>query len=178
MLSLLRFSLTLASLANATGPADLASLRKDQIVAGSFRAQALYLDPSGAPKGARFIHERGMTVDVLFFDSVPQMSVYFRTPPDDERGAQHALEHLLMGKGSTGRRLRTMVPMRMGQETAGTSADLTCFQFSSAAGPDEFYELLDVFLGALIRPDFTDEEIRREVAHTVTLDAGGRLQAR
>jgi Zn-dependent M16 (insulinase) family peptidase len=176
MPALLRLCAALASLAAAAGPADLASLRPDQAVAGGFRVQALYLDPSGSPKGARFVHERGALVDVLFFDSVPQISVAFRTPPDDERGAPHALEHLLMGKGATGRRLRTLIPMRMGQQTAGTSADLTCFQFSSAAGPAEFYELLGAFLDALIRPDFTDEEVRREVAHTVALEQDGRLK--
>ncbi len=175
MLTLLRFFIILASLAAAAGPGDLASLQKDQVVAKAFRAQALYLDPSGAPKGARFVHDQGLVVDVLFFDSVPQVSVYFRTLPSDERGTPHALEHLLLGKGSEGRRLNTMMPMRMGDHTAGTYSDMTNYQFSSAAGPAEFYELLDVFLGALIRPDITDEEIRREVAHTAVVEEGGKL---
>ena len=84
-------------------------------MAGGFRAQAVYLDPAGAPKGARFVHERGALVDVLFFDSVPQVSVAFRTLPEDERGAQHALEHLLMGKGSAGRRLQDADPAAPGR---------------------------------------------------------------
>ncbi len=165
----------LVSLACAAGPADLASLREGDAL-GAYRAVTLYLDSSGAPKGARFRHERGAVVDVLFFDSVPQVSAAFRAPADDERGAPHTLEHLLLGKGSGGRRLNTLMPMRMGQYTAGTYSDVTNYQFSSAAGPDEFFELLEVFLGALIRPDFTDEEIRREVAHDVVLEEGGRLK--
>src|SRR6202051_2418639 len=123
MLALPRFLLVLAALANAAGPGDLASLKKDQVVAGAFRVQALYLDPDGAPKGARFVHERGAVVDVLFFDSVPQLSVAFGTLPDDERGEAHALEHLLTGKGSAGRRLNTLMSMRMGQFNAGTDHD-------------------------------------------------------
>lgn len=165
----------LVSLALAAGPADLAALREGQAV-GAFRAQAVYLDPAGAPKGARFLHERGAVVDVLFFDSVPQVSAYFRTPPQDDRGAPHTLEHLLLGKGDAGRRLNTLMPMRLGEYTAGTYSELTNYQFSSAAGPAEFYELLDVFLAAMIRPDFTDEEVRREVAHTAAVEESGRLK--
>jgi hypothetical protein len=175
MLSLLRLAVALASLSFAAGPSDLATLHEGQQL-GPFRTVSLYLDSSGAPKGARFKHERGALVDVLFFDSIPQISISFRAPPDDERGTPHTLEHLLLGKGAAGRKLNTFIPMRMGQYTAGTSSDLTNFQFSSAAGPDEFYELLDVFLSALIRPNFTDEEIRREVAHDVVLEEKGQLR--
>jgi hypothetical protein len=174
--SRLVFTAVMASFANAAGPGDLASLKKDQVVAGAFRVEALYLDPAGAPKGARFVHERGAVVDVLFFDSIPQLSVSFRTLPDDERGEAHALEHLLTGKGSTGRRLNTLMSMRMGQFNAGTDHDATAYQFSSAAGAAEFDELLDAFLEALIRPDFTDEEIRREVSHVAPLGENGRVE--
>ncbi len=181
MHKILRFSILLflvisaASVVLAAGTADLASLKQGQVI-GSYTAQAVYLDPAGKPKGARFKHERGTVVDVLFFDSVPQVSVSFRAPPDDERGAPHTMEHLLFGKGAAGRRLKTLMPMRMGQHTAGTESDQTYFQFSSAAGPAEFYELLNVFLDSLVRPDFTDEEIRREVAHTVAVEESGRLK--
>ncbi len=175
MPALLSLAAAAVSLACAAGPGDLASLKPGQAV-GSFQTEALYLDASGAPKGARFRHKGGAVVDVLYFDSVPQVSVDFKAPPDDERGAPHTLEHLLLGKGASGRRLNTLMPVRMGQYTAGTDHDITNYQFSSAAGPAEFYELLDVFLGALIRPDFTDEEIRREVAHDVALEEDGKLK--
>ncbi|MCX5791586.1 MAG: hypothetical protein NTY45_05115 [Elusimicrobia bacterium] len=173
---LLCLSLLLARPAGAAGPSGLAELKKDQLVAKAFHAAALYLDPSGEPKGARFVHDRGLTVDVLFFDSVPQVSVYFRTPPADDRGAPHTLEHLLLGKGSEGRKLNTLMPMRMGTYTAGTYSDLTNYQFSTAAGPAEFYELLGSFLTALIRPNITDEEMRREIAHTAVVEEGGQLK--
>jgi hypothetical protein len=174
-MNVLALGLALASLARAAGPADLAALKKGQLVAGAFRVDALYRDPAGAPKGARFVSERGATVDVLFFDSIPQMSIAFRTAPDDDRGVPHALEHLLTGKGSAGRRLNTLMSMRMGQFNAGTDHDVTTYQFSSAAGPAEFDELLNAFLTALIRPDFTDEEIRRELAHVVPVEEDGKL---
>ncbi|MBI5246896.1 MAG: insulinase family protein [Elusimicrobia bacterium] len=174
-LLLARLACAAAAFVFASGPGDLASLKEGQAV-GAYRAKALYLDSAGAPKGARFLHPRGAVVDVLFFDSVPQVSVSFAAPPDDERGAPHTLEHLLFGKGETGRRLKTLMPMRMGTDTAGTGSDETYYQFSSAAGPDEFYELLGLFIDALVRPDFTDEEIRREVAHDVVLEENGALK--
>jgi hypothetical protein len=174
MLPLLRLAVAFASLAFAAGPSDLSSLREGQAI-GAFHAVSLYLDSSGAPKGARFQHDRGALIDVLFFDSVPQISISFHTPPDDERGAPHTLEHLLIGKGSAGRKLNTLLPMRMGQDNAATFSDLTNYQFSSAAGPAEFYEILDVYLDALIRPTFTDEEIRREVAHDVVTEEKSHL---
>lgn len=164
------------SLAGAAGPGDLAALKKDQVFAGTYRVQALYLDPAGAPKGARFTHNRGAVIDLLFFESVPQVSVNFRTAPSDDRGAPHTLEHLLLGKGAAGRKLNTLMPMRMGDYTAGTYSDRTNYQFSSAAGPAEFYELLGTFLDAMIRPDFTDEEARREVAHNAVVEENGRLR--
>jgi Zn-dependent M16 (insulinase) family peptidase len=117
-----------------------------------------------------------MPVDVLFFASVPQISLYFRTPPNTERGESHTLEHLLLGKGKAGRNLNTLMPMRMGDYTAGTHSDITNYQMSSAAGPAEFYELTETFLSALAHPDFTDEEIRREVAHYAVAEDSAALQ--
>ena len=173
---LLGFLVFFSSYAGAAGPGDLAALKKDQVFAAAYRVQALYLDPAGAPKGARFVHDRGAVIDLLFFESVPQVSVNFRTAPSDDRGAPHTLEHLLLGKGAAGRKLNTLMPMRMGDYTAGTYSDRTNYQFSSAAGPAEFYELLGTFLDAMIRPDFTDEEARREVAHNAVVEEGGRLR--
>lgn len=105
---------------------------------------------------------------------MPQISVNFRTLPSDHRGAPHTLEHLLLGKGAAGRKLNTLMPMRMGSYTAGTYTERTNYQFSSAAGPAEFYELLGTFLDALVRPDFTEEEARREVAHIAVVEEDGR----
>lgn len=158
-----------AALAFAAGPADLSSLRQGERI-GSFVAEAVYLDPAGAPKGARVRHDSGLVVDALFFESIPQVSAYWRTPPEDDRGESHTLEHLLLGKGRAGRVLNTLAPMRLGDYSALTYSDVTVYQVSSAAGPAEFYELLEAFLSALLRPDFTDEEARREVAHVAAVE--------
>lgn len=157
-----------ASLALAAGPADLASLKEGSSV-GAYSASSLYLDPAGNPKGARFKHPSGLAVDVLFFESVPQVSMYWGSLPSDDRGAPHTLEHLLLGKGRAGRRLNTLMPMRLGDYTAATYSDLTLYQMNSAAGPAEFYELLETYLDALLKPDFTEEESRREVAHVAAV---------
>lgn len=173
-MSLLSLLLTAAAAVAAAGPADLSAYAKGQRV-GAYAVESLYLDPAGAPKGARFRHERGFSVDVLFFASVPQVSLTFRSLPDDERGAPHALEHLVLGKGRTGRLMNTLMPLRMGDYSALTYSDVTLYQFSTAAGPREFYELQEVFLRALARPEYSDEEIRRETAHfAVAASSAGR----
>ena len=41
----------------------------------------------------------------------------------------------------------------------------TVYHFHTLAGEDAFYQTLEARLNALLNPDFTDEEIRREVAH-------------
>ena len=156
--------LVCAAAASAAGPADFAAYQPGQRL-GAYTVEKLYLDPAGAPKGPRYRHERGFSVDLLFFASVPQLSLTFRSLPDDERGAPHALEHLVLGKGRSGRRLNTLMPLRMGDYTALTYSDVTLYQLASAAGAAEFYELQDAYLRALVKPECTDEEIRRETAH-------------
>src|SRR5262245_26436794 len=148
----------------AAGPERLASMKEGERI-GRFRAQAIYLNHLDRPVGGRFVHENGMPVDVLFFASVPQVSVYAKTLPVSEMGEPHTGEHLLIGKGIVGQYLNLLLDMRLADHTAGTYPDHTVYQFHTVAGADGFYELLEAYLGALLHPDFTDEEIRREVAH-------------
>jgi Zn-dependent M16 (insulinase) family peptidase len=160
----------------ADGPAALAGYAQGQSVS-SFTVKALYLNASDEPMGARFIHASGMPVDVLFFASVPQTSIYFRTLPVSESGDSHTLEHLLLGKGRVAKYMNSLMEMRLGEHTAATYSDLTNYQVRSAAGPEGFYELLEAYLRALLKPDFTDEEIRREVANFEAVpEDGGRLR--
>ena len=109
--------------------------------------------------GGRFVHASGMPVDLLFFPSVPQVSLYARTLPTSDQGESHTGEHLLLGKGATGQRLQALFAMRLGESSAETHSDLTCYHFRTAAGRAGFFELLDATLTALLHPDFTDEEI-------------------
>ena len=173
---MVRLLLLMAPLAWAgSGPSAFSDLKKNQNVSG-FSTQALYLNASDEPMGARFVHPNGMPVDVLFFASVPQVSLYARTTPVSEKGEPHTLEHLLIGKGRIGKYLNSLLRMRLANHTAGTHQDLTNYQFYSSAGPEGFYELLEKYLQALIKPEFTDEEIRREVANLqVAEDSKGKL---
>lgn len=146
-----------------TKPVDFTTLTRGQRL-GAFTTRALFLDAVDQPMGARFIHDNGTTLDVLLFDSVPQLSLTFRTMPISDRGEPHTGEHLLLGKGRAGKALSTLHPMRLAIDTASTHQDRTVYQYRTVAGPAAFDELLEETLKALIHPDFTDEEVRREVA--------------
>jgi Zn-dependent M16 (insulinase) family peptidase len=62
--------------------------------------------------------------------------------------------------------------MSLGNSTAYTSQIKTCYHFNTVAGTETFYDLLEAKLLAFVQPDYTDEEIRREVCHLgVTEDA-------
>jgi predicted Zn-dependent peptidase len=154
-----------AAAASPRGPQALAGLDAGRTVAWRFTVRSLYEGAAGEPRGARFVHQSGMPVDVLFFPSVPQVSLYARTLPTSDKGEPHTGEHLLLGKGRTGQRLQALLEMRLGESSAETHPDITCYHFRTAAGRAGFLELLDATLTALLRPDFSDEEIRREVAH-------------
>jgi Zn-dependent M16 (insulinase) family peptidase len=47
--------------------------------------------------------------------------------------------------------------------TAFTMQWRTCYPFNTEAGPPVFYEEFERLLDALLHPDYSDEEIRREV---------------
>lgn len=152
------------SLGIAWGFAELANLQEGGELAG-YRTESLYLDAAGEPMGARFLHPNGMIVDLIRFASVPQVSLNFGSLPTSDMGEPHTQEHLLLGKGKVGAYLNSLISMSLARHTASTPSELTNYQFYTAAGKETFYDLLRAFLGALIKPDYTDEEIRREVAH-------------
>ena len=53
--------------------------------------------------------------------------------------------------------------MWLSQSSAYTGQWRTNYVFNTSAGPEVFFKLLDAQLNALLNPDYTDEEIRREV---------------
>lgn len=133
---------------------------------GAFRAAALYEAAGSGAVGARFIHDpSGMPVDLLRFDSVPQAMVWVQTLPVSDRGEPHTGEHLVLGKGKKGRLLALMLDMSIGEGSAATWRSKTIYHFHTAGGRQSFLELTYRLLDTLFHPDFTDEEIRREVAH-------------
>ncbi|HEX8685757.1 MAG TPA: hypothetical protein VF654_04620, partial [Pyrinomonadaceae bacterium] len=133
---------------------------------GGFRAEAVYLDDADRPFGARLRHARtGFTLDYLQIQSVPQVFLWVNSFPTSERGEPHTQEHLLLGKGNVGRAHAGLESMSLAGSSAFTQQWRTCYHFHTAAGPEVFYRLFESQLDALLHPDYTDEEIRREVSH-------------
>jgi Zn-dependent M16 (insulinase) family peptidase len=157
------FTLSLSMSAFAATPVDLAKLTKDQVIDG-FAVDAVYLNDAGKAVGARFVHRKsGFTLDLLQIESVPQAHTWVNSFPVSDQGEPHTQEHLLVGKGPTGRAFAGLDTMWLSQSSAYTGQWRTNYVFNTSAGPEVFFKLLDAQLNALLHPDYTDEEIRREV---------------
>ncbi len=169
-------SLALAMTA-AAEDVRLDQLTKGQAVSG-FRTDALYLNDAGMPIGARFIHlKSGFTLDYLRIESVPQAYTWVNSIPVSEQGEPHTQEHLLLGKGTVGRAFSGLDTMWLSGSTAFTQQWRTSYPFNTAGGPDVFFDLFAAQLNAMLNPNYTDEEIRREVrSFGVTANPGGTLR--
>ena len=144
-------------------PFSYSDLTQGQTLHG-FAAAAVYLDDSGRAIGARFHHQRtGFTLDLLEIQSVPQAFFWVTTYPTSNMGEPHTQEHLLVGKGSKGRMLGSRESMSLVTSNAFTEQWQTCYDFYVSAGPEVFYGSFETTLDALLHPDYSDEEIRREV---------------
>jgi Zn-dependent M16 (insulinase) family peptidase len=142
---------------------SFAGLSKGQKLNG-FRAESVYLNDADQPFGARFIHERtGFTLDLLQIQSVPQSFLWVKTFTVSDMGEPHTQEHLLIGKGNKGRNVNSTESMSMGQSNASTYQTITNYQMNTSGGSEVFYNLFGEYVDALLNPDYTDEEIRREV---------------
>jgi Zn-dependent M16 (insulinase) family peptidase len=141
------------------------SLKEGETVEG-FRAEAIYLNDSDKPFGARLRHAKtGVTLDFLEIQSVPQVFAWVNSFPTSDRGEPHTQEHLLLGKGNKGRTHSGLEGMSLANSNAFTQQWRTCYHFHTAAGSEVFYKLFESQMDALLHPDYTDEEIRREVSH-------------
>lgn len=154
---------------------SLANLTEGQVVNG-FRTTALYLNDSDQPFGARFVHQQtGFVLDFLEIQSVPQTFIWVNSFPTSDRGEPHTQEHLLLGKGNVGRAHSSLESLSLVGSSAFTDQLRTCYHFHTAAGADMFYKLFESQMNALLHPDYSDEEIRREVSHWgVSADSSGR----
>ncbi|MDX6613003.1 MAG: hypothetical protein QOD75_2189 [Blastocatellia bacterium] len=153
-----------------TARAQVESLSLDALTPGKgangFRSEAVYVNDSGKPFGARFRHERtGFTIDFLRMQSVPQALTWVNSFPTSDRGEPHTQEHLLLGKGNVGRAHSGLESMSLAGSTAFTMQWRTVYQIHTAAGAEAFYKLFESETDSLLHPDYTDEEIRREVSH-------------
>jgi len=139
------------------------TLTEGQTIQG-FRASAVYFNDTDQPMGARFVHQKsGFTLDLLEIQSVPQAFVWVTTYPTSDMGEPHTQEHLLLGKGNKGRAVASHEPMSLSNSTAFTEQWRTCYHFYTSAGPDVFYDEFERRMDALLHPDYTDEEVHREV---------------
>jgi Zn-dependent M16 (insulinase) family peptidase len=129
-----------------------------------FTVVSQYLDDAGKPFGARFSHDAtGFVFDYLRIESAPQGFIWVTTFPTSDKGEPHTQEHLLLGKGDRGRLLGSREAMALAQSSAFTDQWRTCYHFHTVAGQDEFWPVFEDQLDAVLNPDYTDEEIRREV---------------
>lgn len=146
-----------------TKNASFESLSKGKKING-FRTEAVYLNDSDKPFGARFVHERtGFTLDLLQIQSVPQSYLWVNTFTVSDMGEPHTQEHLLIGKGNKGRNVNSTEDMSMGQSNASTYQAQTVYHMNTSGGAEVFYNLFGEYVDALLNPDYTEEEVRREV---------------
>ncbi len=146
-------------------PTDLAELSRGEIVEG-FAVHALLTDGEDRPLGVRLDHQAtGFTLTLLQLPTAPQGYLWVNTVPSGHRGEPHTQEHLLLGKGNVGRAVSTLEDLALVGSSAFTETLRTVYHFHTTAGPSVFFDVLEARLEALLRPDYTDEEIRREVHH-------------
>ncbi|MEO6773205.1 MAG: hypothetical protein ABI467_09295 [Kofleriaceae bacterium] len=144
-------------------PAELAQLREGGHVHG-FTVAAVYLDAADRPVGAKLVHDKtGFQLDYLRIESAPQGYIWVNTYPTSDRGEPHTQEHLLLGKGNRGRRLGSSEAMSLATSSAFTEQWHTAYHFHTVASPEVYWSVFENQLDALLHPDYTDEEIRREV---------------
>src|SRR6201999_656609 len=105
--------LMLTPITHAADPKTFSDVTPQTTTSG-FTAAALYLDDSGQPFGARFVHTKtGFTLDLIQIQSVPQAFTWANTFPVSDKGEPHTQEHLLVGKGNVGRALAASESMTM-----------------------------------------------------------------
>ncbi len=129
-----------------------------------FTTTTLYLDDADKPVGARFIHDATrFTLDYLRVETAPQGFIWVTSFPTSDKGEPHTQEHLLLLKGDRGRQLGSTEVMELAESSAFTAQWRTAYHFHTVAGHDVFWPVFANQLDAMVNPDYTDEEIRREV---------------
>lgn len=164
-LSLVFNALPFTAMAQQNNNVSLDGLIEGKEING-FRAEAVYQNDADRPFGARFRHARtGFTLDFLEIQSVPQAFLWVNSFLTSDRGEPHTQEHLLLGKGNVGRAMSSLEGMSLAGSSAFTMQWRTAYHMHTAAGPEVFYKLFERQADALLHPDYSDEEIRREVSH-------------
>jgi Zn-dependent M16 (insulinase) family peptidase len=169
------FFLTSFSCFAATPSSSLAGLKKNDTI-GDLRVTNLFKDSEGRISAAKLVHiPTGAPVYLLQIETLPQVLTWVDSPVDNERGLPHSLEHLLAGKGTTGRYFELLSDMRLSASSAATWDDFVYYGMSSGTGTNTFFELFHSLLTALYEPDFLDVEAEREFYHfSVSTDQSGK----
>ncbi len=183
---LLLFAVFLSALVSlARGDILLGKLEKGDTL-GGFTTEALYLNGDNIPVGVRFRHETGAVMDYFRIQTVPQAYIWFNTPPESDGGEPHTLEHVVLSKGNKGKYAAALEEMSLGMSSAFTQQFRTSYSMNTSAGVDVFYRLLEVKIDSLIVPDYSREELRREVMNigvkenpdgTLTVEEKGTIYA-
>ena len=141
-----------------------------------FRAVSRYTNDQGQPMGLRMVHEHsGFTLALIQIDTAPQAYMWANTLPASNLGLPHTQEHLLLGKGNKGRYVAGLESMSLVNSSAHTAHDHTAYHMHTTAGAEVFYKTVEAKLDAMLYPDYTDEEIRREVHHFGVVGEEGQL---
>ncbi len=142
-----------------------ANLTPEQTIA-QFRCEAVYTNAEDQRIGARFRHiPSGFVLDLVSIQSLPQVFVWVNSLPPSDQGEPHTCEHLLLGKGTVGRYVASLEDMSLSSSSAFTMQLQTCYHSHTDAGADMFFTVLKEQLNAMVNPNFSDEEIRREVCN-------------
>jgi Zn-dependent M16 (insulinase) family peptidase len=137
--------------------------KSGQVING-FKSLSIYLNDADRPIGGRFVHlATGFKLDLLQMESVPQSFVYVNSFPVSDKGEPHTQEHLLITKGNKGHYVNTLEGMSLAESNAFTAQLHTTYNFNTAGDSTVFYNLFGKLLDALLYPDYTDEEVNREV---------------
>jgi Zn-dependent M16 (insulinase) family peptidase len=160
------FALLVVSASAMAADSRLEILQPDERI-GDFRTLAVYVTGEGTRMGARFAHvQSGFVLDVLRIQSVPGAFTWVNSIPPSDCGEPHTCEHLLLGKGTVGRYVASLEEMSLGESSAFTEQVRTCYHFRATAGTATFFDLFEAKLNAMLHPNYSDEEIRREVCNT------------
>lgn len=131
-----------------------------------FKIKTIYENEYGNAVGAEFRHvPSNFVLDVLRIESIPQGFIWVNTPPPTDGGEPHTLEHLVLGKGIKAQWVASYEDMSLSSSSAGTGQTETGYHFYAGAGKEVFFKVMEVKLDALIHPNYSDEEIRREMCN-------------
>src|SRR5512133_3503995 len=127
-----------------------------------------------------YVHKRtgARVLSVINDDENKVFSINFRTTPKDSTGVAHILEHSVLGGSQKYPVKEPFVELLKGSlatfVNAFTYPDKTCYPVASQNTQD-FYNLIDVYVDAVLHPLITEETLMQEGWHYEINDPGEPL---